>query len=184
MRRVTVLPVLLAFLASCGGGETPRDRVTILGSANFLPGPEAPFVPSLAETLVAAAGADDVVLRATGNGEGMAVLCRLPEAVNRMAQTADRGAIEPDLVLMTRAPAAAELEACRRAGIEVGRLRLATYLGGIPNAERSVDGIWMVWDRAQEDRSSVTARVIARAREDRAALIDSGPYGRYFRAGP
>lgn len=188
MRRPAPVARALAALAAlvlpagCGGPEVPRDRVTVVGSANFLPGPEQPYVPSLAEALLDAAGVADRVARATGNGEGMQLLCRMPDALARLAEAGGPDLREPDIVLMTRAPVPAELEICRRNGVEPRRLRLAAYLGGIPGADRSVDGIWMVWDAAQEARSRVTARVVATARAEAVRLVDGSAYGRFFRA--
>lgn len=180
MRPALLLPLLLA---ACAGDGVPRDRVTVLGSGNLLPGAETVFRPTLAETLLDRAGATDRVLRATGNGEAMALLCARPDAVAATGPAGEAALLAPDLVLLTRPPASLELELCRRNGIAVETRRLAVATAEAAAIAPDITGIWLVADRAQAERSDVTARVLTLAVTEAAALVDSGPYAGYFRAG-
>ncbi|MEM9199056.1 MAG: hypothetical protein AAGD12_14535, partial [Pseudomonadota bacterium] len=67
--------VLTALLSACSVGPEVRNTVTLAGSANLLPGPDAFFRPSFAELLIEAAELDDWTAVATGNVDGVARLC-------------------------------------------------------------------------------------------------------------
>jgi hypothetical protein len=176
------LAAAAAAAAGCSDPDAvPRDRVTVVGSANLLPGPDAPVSPTLADALLDAAGVADRVARATGNGEGMALLCARADEVARRQKRGERDLLAPDIVLLTRAPAPPELELCRRNGIAADQIRLARYLGGI-EGDRDIEGIWMVWDTSQAEASDATARTVAAARGQAALLVDAGPLGTYFSA--
>lgn len=175
--------ILLALaLAACGDPDAvPRERVTILGSANFLPGPQAASTPSLAAALIAEAGTEDWVAEPSGNGPAMQLLCRVPAALRTARAPGQADRRQPDLLLLTRAPASIERGYCADRGVEIGILKLAGYTGP-PAGELS--GIWLVWDRGQEARSDATARIVEVARRDAARLIRDGALAENFAPGP
>jgi hypothetical protein len=177
MWRVLALGLLVA-----GCGEAPELRkVTIVGSQNLLPGLDAPFAPSFAEMLVAEAEVGMWTLRVTGNGRGMALICRLPLTVTDPLQPEAAALAKPDVVLMTRPPAPPERAYCAQQSVDIGVLKLADYTG-TPGRDPELDGLWMVWDRRQEARSPETARVVDVARQQTPRLLGTSAYAGYFRA--
>ncbi|MEM8740907.1 MAG: hypothetical protein AAGE13_05355 [Pseudomonadota bacterium] len=167
---------LTALLLACSGGPEARDTVTLAGSANLLPGPDAFFRPSFAELLIEAAELDDWTAVATGNVDGVARLCGRQTTRDTLTDGVV-SAPRPGAVLLTREIAALERADCARRGVELQQRQIARYTG---SDQPGLEGIWLVWDRAAADEQPALAAVIATARRDSARLLEESAYGPLF----
>lgn len=181
MRRTSILAAVAlsvlvsALLSACSGGRDMRDTVTLAGSANLLPGPDAFFRPSFAELLIEAAEAENWTAVATGNVDGVARLCGRQTARDTLTDGAV--SVRPEAVLLTRPIAALERSDCARRGVELRQRQIARYTG---SDQPGLEGIWLVWDHAAAEERPALAALIATARRDSARLLEDSAYAPLF----
>ncbi|KQT31873.1 phosphate ABC transporter substrate-binding protein [Sphingomonas sp. Leaf412] len=126
-RRSSLLLLLLAALSACvdqasGAGTGSRDQIKAVGSSTVYP-----FTTIVAEQYLANhPSAKPPVIESTGTGAGMKLFC------------AGIGAQHPDIVAASRRMKRAELDACRRNGVQ-DVLEIQVGIDGIAFAE-ALDG--------------------------------------------
>lgn len=158
----------------------PPPPLVVLGAVAFAPVPPEfdqtnPIAPTLGERL--AAGVEGAAVRATGNAWGMAILCRHPETLARLAERGDQALKAPDLVLLTRAPTDGERAQCAANGVALEAVRIGNYLGGLPN-DAEVAGAWAAYDAERLADAPEKQALIGRAR----LLIGADAYSKHFSA--
>lgn len=159
----------------------PRQPdLVVIGAVAFAPAPEEfdqdnPVLPTLADLL--ADGFEDVAVRATGDGWGMAILCRMPETVARLEERGDQDLRQPDLVLLTRPPTEGEKALCEEQGVALETVPIGRYLGGLPNDGR-IEGAWIAYSAARIADFPQKRALIDKAR----LLIGADGYSQHFSA--
>ncbi|MEM9050351.1 MAG: hypothetical protein AAGC92_16745 [Pseudomonadota bacterium] len=165
-------------LVGCAEVESAPDRLVLSGSVNLLPGPDAPFRPSLAELLIAKAGPDAWLARASGNAEGIALLCGRDKGRQTLEDPAQAALFDAvDAVLITRAPAEVERADCAKRSIDIAARQLARYTGA---GAFGIEGIWIVWAPEAMRNSPALERLVDTARRDTARLLESSAYAPLF----
>ena len=146
------------------------DRVTLAGSSHFLPSDGA--LDALFDGVVAAAadaGAGARRTTVTGNGGGVALVCRLPEAERRARDNGFALYLEPTAALIGRLPTEGERALCAE------RVDAEFFVIGEDSA-RTLRFAGPTGESERKERDVV----VLLARRDHPAFQDDLPFLRYL----
>lgn len=158
----------------------PPPDLVVIGAIPFAPAPDDfdrtnPILPTLAERL--SEGFERPAVKGAGDAWAMAVLCRMPEAVDRLVARGGDEFRQPDLVLLTRSPTDGERALCAEQGVRLNSVEIGRYLGGLPD-DTGVEGAWVAYSAARLADYPEKRALIDKAR----LLIGADAYSRHFSA--